>query len=144
MSIEAPPPPFLSLIWDITATKILSYVFLFWKLRGLIPTFMCLWAIYTFPGSILIFGCSKIDSWVHLIRRFKNTTEMCDFAWYTKINWHKFTKNRGMRHPEYILRILYTPGHWLINYINTKAICLHLTNLPVKGLCGRCLLEFID
>ncbi len=26
-----------------------------------IPTFMCLWATYIFPGSVHIFGCSKID-----------------------------------------------------------------------------------
>jgi hypothetical protein len=30
-------------------------------------------------------------------------------------------------------------GHLLINYTDTKAKCLHLKNLPVKGLCGRCL-----
>ena len=32
----------------------------------------------------------------------------------------------------------------LINYIDTKAKCRHLKNLPVKGLCGRTLSEFID
>jgi hypothetical protein len=26
-----------------------------------IPTCMCLWAIYVFPGLVHIFGCSKID-----------------------------------------------------------------------------------
>ncbi len=26
-----------------------------------VPTVMCLWAIYIFPGSVHIFGCSKID-----------------------------------------------------------------------------------
>jgi hypothetical protein len=31
-----------------------------------------------------------------------------------------------------------------INYIDTKAKCRHLKNLPVKGFCGRCLSEFID
>jgi hypothetical protein len=34
--------------------------------------------------------------------------------------------------------------HGLINYIDTKAKCSLLKNLPVKGLCGRCLSEFID
>jgi hypothetical protein len=29
-------------------------------------------------------------------------------------------------------------GHWLFNYIDTKAKC-HLKNWPVMGLCGRCL-----
>jgi hypothetical protein len=27
--------------------------------------------------------------------------------------------------------------HRLINYIDTKAKCCHLKNLPVKGFCGR-------
>jgi hypothetical protein len=34
--------------------------------------------------------------------------------------------------------------HWLINYIDTKAKCRHLKNLPVKRLYGGCLSEFID
>jgi len=29
--------------------------------------------------------------------------------------------------------------HGLINYIDTNAKCRHLKNLPVTGLCGRCL-----
>ncbi len=33
--------------------------------------------------------------------------------------------------------------HLLINYKDTKTKC-HLKNWPVKGLCGRCLLEFRD
>jgi hypothetical protein len=34
--------------------------------------------------------------------------------------------------------------HGLINYKDTKIKCRHLKDLPVKGLCSRCLLEFID
>jgi hypothetical protein len=34
--------------------------------------------------------------------------------------------------------------HGLIYYINNKAKCRHLKNLPIKGLCGRCLSEIID
>jgi hypothetical protein len=34
--------------------------------------------------------------------------------------------------------------HGLINYKDTNAKYRHLKNLPVKGLCGRCLSEFID
>jgi hypothetical protein len=34
--------------------------------------------------------------------------------------------------------------HGQITYIDTKAKCRHLKNLPVKGLCGMCLSEFID
>jgi hypothetical protein len=37
------------------------YVFPEKELRGLNPTFICLWAIYIFPGSVHIFGCRKID-----------------------------------------------------------------------------------
>jgi hypothetical protein len=33
--------------------------------------------------------------------------------------------------------------HGLINYIDTKAKCRNLKNLPAKGLCGRCLSEFM-
>jgi hypothetical protein len=29
--------------------------------------------------------------------------------------------------------------HGLINYIDTKAKCRNLKNVPVKRLCGRCL-----
>jgi hypothetical protein len=35
-------------------------------------------------------------------------------------------------------------SHVLINYIDTKAKCCHLKKRSVKGLCGRCLSEFID
>ncbi len=34
--------------------------------------------------------------------------------------------------------------HGLINYVDTKAKCRHPKTLSVKGLCGRCLYEFID
>jgi hypothetical protein len=34
--------------------------------------------------------------------------------------------------------------HWITIYIETKAKCRHLKNLLVKGICGRCLPEFID
>jgi hypothetical protein len=34
--------------------------------------------------------------------------------------------------------------HGLINYIDTKAKCRYLKKWSVKGLCGRCLSEFID
>ncbi len=64
---------------------------------------------------------------------------------------HEDTDNRGGSHG--------VPGHhdcWhrhdgflhsrhgLIYFIDTKAKCRHLKNWPVKGLCSRCLLEFID
>jgi hypothetical protein len=42
----------------------------------------------------------------------------------------------------YILECSKLCWHELINYIDTKA--KYHQNLPVKGLCGRCLSEFID
>jgi hypothetical protein len=42
------------------------------------------------------------------------------------------------------LNLLLGPLHGLINYKDTKAKCRHLKNLPVKGLCGKRLSEFID
>ncbi len=38
----------------------------------------------------------------------------------------------------------YDLDHGLLNYIDTKAKCRHLKNGPVKGVCSRCLSEFID
>ncbi len=35
-----------------------------------IPTIMCLWATYIFPGSVHIFGCSKIDRPILEIYKF--------------------------------------------------------------------------
>ncbi len=35
-------------------------------------------------------------------------------------------------------------AHGVVNYKDTKRKCRHLKNWPVMGLCGRCLLEFID
>ncbi len=45
-----------------------------------IPTFMCLWAIYIFPGSVHIFGCSKIG---RLILEIK---EAAEFHFWEYIN----------------------------------------------------------
>ncbi len=39
---------------------------------------------------------------------------------------------------------VYTYSHRLINYIDTKAKYRHLKYWTVKGLCGRCLSEFVD
>jgi hypothetical protein len=39
-----------------------------------ISTFMCLWDIYIFPGSVNIFGCSKIDSLI--LERYKSLTDI--------------------------------------------------------------------
>ncbi len=45
------------------ATKIPFMYFFSGNCAASVPvfTFMCLWVIYIFPGSVHIFGCSKID-----------------------------------------------------------------------------------
>jgi hypothetical protein len=43
-----------------------------------------------------------------------------------------------------LLSQLEYPGLRLINYIDTKTKCRHLKRWLVKGLCDRCLSEFID
>ncbi len=52
----------LAAVWLTTLYRNPIYVFPEMKLRSLfpIPTFMYLWAIYIFPGSVCLFGCSKI------------------------------------------------------------------------------------
>jgi hypothetical protein len=50
------------------------YVFLFWELRGFSPistfTFLCLWAIYIFSGSVHIFPAAEYaDRWWEYINR---------------------------------------------------------------------------
>jgi hypothetical protein len=54
------------------------YVFPEKELRGPvpIPTFMCLLAIYIFPGLVHIFGCSKIDR--QLLEIYKSLTDICE------------------------------------------------------------------
>ncbi len=44
----------------------------------------------------------------------------------------------------WIIFHIYSWNHWLITYKDTKAKCRHEKNLPVKGLCVRCLSDFID
>ena len=59
------------------------YIFLFWEKRGLraISTFMCLWAIYIFPGSVYIFPpAEQADpSWEYIIR--SQTHESGNWDW---------------------------------------------------------------
>ncbi len=40
-----------------------------------ISTFMCLWAIYIFPVSVHIYGCSKIDR--PILEIYKSLTDIC-------------------------------------------------------------------
>ncbi len=51
-------------------------VFLFWELRNLSSNFhiMCLWAIYTFPGLVHIFPCSRIGR--PILEIYKSLTDI--------------------------------------------------------------------
>ncbi len=86
---------------------------------------MTIWPITTSPGMppILLLLTIKINYW--------------------------FTKKLATQIGKFIPRksedfLVNTLGHWLINYIDTKAKCRHLKNWHVKGLRGRCLSEFIN
>ncbi len=53
-----------------------------------IPTFMYLWAIYIFQGSVCLFGCSKIDRPIlGIYKSLTDTwpTEHCNSVW--EITW---------------------------------------------------------
>ncbi len=39
-----------------------------------LPTFLCLWTTYVFPGSVYIFGCSKIDR--PILETYKSLTDI--------------------------------------------------------------------
>ncbi len=43
------------------------------KLHGLVSTFMYMWTIYIFPGSVCLFGCSKIGR--PFLRIYKSLTD---------------------------------------------------------------------
>ncbi len=47
-----------------------------------IPTFMYLWAIYIFPGSVYLFGCSKIGG--PILGIHKSLTDTWMWNWQTK------------------------------------------------------------
>ncbi len=44
-----------------------------------ISTFMCLWVIYIFPGSIHIFSCSRID--IPIVRMYESLTDTWIWRW---------------------------------------------------------------
>jgi hypothetical protein len=53
-----------------------------------------------------------------------------------KVNMIKRVENdKGKQRRVHAARV----HHGLTNYIETKAKCRHQKNLPLKGLCGRCL-----
>ncbi len=47
-----------------------------------IPTFMYLWAIYIFPGSICLYGCSKMGG--RILGIYKSLTDTWMWNWQTK------------------------------------------------------------
>jgi len=99
----------------------------------------------------------SINCKLKLDKMFMNLQKAWYVHLYTYSLWKMFCIQRkkrktvSMRTGSYLCMSLsgreveeYNRKDGLINYIDTKAKCRHLKNWPVKGLCGRCLSEFID
>ncbi len=96
-----------------------------------IPTFMYLWAIYIFPGSVCLFGCSKIahrsweyksltDTWMWklgdrtvIILFWKYWDQAAHFHFWKYINWNQ-------------------PSYWILTS-SSLAVCLDLSYCSYKG-----------
>ena len=50
----------------------------------------------------------------------------------------------GTRKKTVLSFFILIPIAWIMDCVDTKAKCRHLNKIAVKGLCGRCLSEFID
>jgi hypothetical protein len=76
--------------------------------------------------------CATEDKWISWSVRWEVSAKKCN-VWIL-LWWSSLFKSRRFQ----------ATHHGLINYIDTKAKCRHLNKIPVKGLRGRCLSEFID
>jgi hypothetical protein len=60
-----------------------------------------------------------------------------------KIRWGNVNKIKQENRRSGYSRLEYW-DHGLINYVDTKVLCRHKENWPVKVTCGKCFSEFID
>jgi hypothetical protein len=108
----------------------------------------------TFKSTLYWLTIHKLEYWPFFIFNFKETPSqdmhkplfsaliISRMTLTVQSDFQRFSLSVGIE------RAFYRPAHqmvdhWLINYIDIKAKCRHLKSWPGKGLCGRCLWEFI-
>jgi len=65
-----------------------------------IPIFMCLWAIYIFPGSVHIFSCSKIGR--PIIGIYKSLTDTWNVEIRTEAGRNSYSGNIRFEFPAFV------------------------------------------
>ncbi len=122
MAIESWSPwEFLAYSWCLLlSSSVLKIQFMYSQKSNCaasvpIPTFMCLWTIYIFPGSVHIFGCSIID---RPILKYVNVSQI-----YECRNWKT-------EHYNSVLEIRRAAQFHFWEYINGNQTCILYIGFP--------------